>query len=51
MDLIRTNKRLDADEKAQLDLVDRKRVEEAARLEGITFDQAMLKRRGYRYLY
>lgn len=49
--LIRKNKRLDADEKAAMEGADRTRVEEAARLEGITFEQAMERRKGYRFLY
>lgn len=49
--LIRENKKLDADEKAVMEGANRTRVEEAARLEGITFEQAMERRKGYRYLY
>ncbi|KAF9465317.1 MFS general substrate transporter [Collybia nuda] len=49
--LIRKNKRLDEDEKAAMEGADRTRVEEAARLEGITFEQAMERRKGYRFLY
>ncbi|KAL0574877.1 hypothetical protein V5O48_007089 [Marasmius crinis-equi] len=49
--LIRDNKKLDEDEKAALDGADRTRVEEAAKLEGITFEQAMERRKGFRYLY
>ena len=49
--LVRENRRLDADEKAAMEVADRARVEEAARLEGITFEQAMERRKGYRYLY
>lgn len=49
--LIRENRKLDADDKAVMEGVDRSRVEEAARLEGITFEQAMEKRKGFRYLY
>ncbi|KDR75036.1 hypothetical protein GALMADRAFT_522185 [Galerina marginata CBS 339.88] len=49
--LIRENKKLDADEKAALEGANRLRVEEAARLEGITFEEAMERRKGYRYLY
>ncbi|KXN84326.1 hypothetical protein AN958_12741 [Leucoagaricus sp. SymC.cos] len=49
--LINKNKKLDADEKAAMDIADRERVEEAARLEGLTFDQAMERRKGFRYLY
>ncbi|KAL0574876.1 hypothetical protein V5O48_007088 [Marasmius crinis-equi] len=49
--VIRENRRLDEDEKAAMDGANRVRVEEAARLEGITFDEAMRRRRGFRYLY
>lgn len=49
--LIRENRKLDADEKAALSAANRERVEEAARLEGITFDEAMERRKGFRYLY
>ncbi|KAE9407362.1 MFS general substrate transporter [Gymnopus androsaceus JB14] len=49
--VIRDNKKLDEDEKLALGEASRARVAEAARLEGITFDQAMQKRKGFRYLY
>lgn len=49
--LIRKNKKLDEDEKAALEGPTRARVEEAARLEGLTLEQAMERRKGYRYLY
>ncbi len=49
--IIKENKRLDQDEMLALGEADRLRVEEAARLEGITFDQAMQRRKGFRYLY
>jgi len=49
--LIQRNNKLDADELAALQEADRTRVEEAARLEGLTFEQAMERRKGYRYLY
>ncbi|KAJ7572896.1 major facilitator superfamily domain-containing protein [Mycena floridula] len=49
--LLRENRKLDSDERAALEGADRVRVEEAARLEGITFDQAMERRKGFRYLY
>ncbi|KAJ8079919.1 hypothetical protein PM082_016744 [Marasmius tenuissimus] len=49
--VIRENKRLDEDEKAAMDDTNRVRVQEAARLEGITFEEAMRRRRGFRYLY
>jgi hypothetical protein len=49
--LVNRNKKLDADEKAALEAADRDRVAEAARLEGISFEQAMERRKIYRYLY
>jgi len=49
--IIRDNKKLDESEIAIMEGTDRKRVEELARLEGITFEQAMERRKGFRYLY
>ncbi|KAH8115418.1 MFS general substrate transporter [Phellopilus nigrolimitatus] len=49
--LIRDNKQLDEDELGALKGANRERVEEAARLEGITLDEAMERKRGFRYLY
>ncbi|KAF8184189.1 hypothetical protein BJ912DRAFT_975239 [Pholiota molesta] len=49
--LIRENRKLDNDEKSAMEGANRTRVEEAARLEGLTFEQAMQRRKGYRYLY
>jgi len=49
--VIRDNRKLDEDEKLSLGEADLARVEEAARLEGITIDQAMQRRKGFRYLY
>ncbi|KAF9029761.1 major facilitator superfamily domain-containing protein [Rhodocollybia butyracea] len=49
--IIRDNKKLDADEKVALSELNHTRVEEAARLEGITLEQAMQRRKGFRYLY
>ena len=46
--LVRKNKKLDVGENLG---VNRTRVEDAAKLEGITFEQAMERRKGYRYLY
>jgi len=48
---VRENRKLDADEKAAMEGANRTRVQEAAKLEGITFEQAMERRKGYRYLY
>jgi len=49
--LIRRNQKLDTDEKAALEGADQTRVAKAARLEGLTFEQAMERRKDYRYLY
>ena len=49
--LVRRNKRLDASEKLAMEGADLTRVGEAAKLEGITFEQAVERRKGYRYLY
>lgn len=49
--LVRENRKLDADEQTAMQGANRARVEEAARLEGITFEQAMERRKGFRYLY
>jgi hypothetical protein len=47
--LVKANKELD---RAELDLKGsgRQRIEEAARLEGITFEEAMERKKGFRYL-
>ena len=49
--LITKNKQLDEDEQGALKGANRERIEEAARLEGITFEEALEKKRGFRYLY
>ncbi|KAF9441561.1 MFS general substrate transporter [Macrolepiota fuliginosa MF-IS2] len=49
--LVHRNKKLDADETAAMRGANRIRVEEAARIEGLTFEQAMERRKGFRYLY
>ena len=49
--LIHKNRKLDVDEKAALEEANQVRVAEGARLEGITFEQAFERRKGYRYLY
>lgn len=48
---MRENKELDANDKLAMEEADGKRVDEAARLEGLTFEQAMQRRKGYRNLY
>lgn len=49
--LLRENKKLDADERLVMGGANETRVRDAAKLEGITFEQAMERRKGYRYLY
>ncbi|KAF8624305.1 hypothetical protein AX15_005936 [Amanita polypyramis BW_CC] len=49
--LVRENRKLDQDEKVALEGANRARVEEAARLEGLTFEQALERRRRHRNLY
>jgi len=49
--LIRENQKMDADDKATMDGANRSRVEKAARLEGISFEQVMERRKGFCYLY
>lgn len=49
--LKRENRQLDEDELGALSGADRERMEEATRLEGITFEEAMERKRGFRYLY
>ncbi|KDQ55121.1 hypothetical protein JAAARDRAFT_71439 [Jaapia argillacea MUCL 33604] len=51
MMLIRDNKRMAAEEREAMTEAQRLRVEDAARLEGITFDEALARRRGFKYLY
>ena len=48
--LIRENKRMEREEQ-ELTEDQRERIEEAARLEGISFEEAVRLRRGFRYLY
>lgn len=49
--LIRENRHLDRDEVGTLKGANRLRIEEAARLEGITFEEALERKKGFRYLY
>ena len=49
--LIRENRILDEDEQGGLKMAKQERIEQAARLEGITLEEAMDKKRGFRYLY
>ena len=49
--LIQENKQLEREELNNLKGAMRERIEEAARLEGITFEEAVRRKRGFRYLY
>ncbi|KAJ6585110.1 major facilitator superfamily domain-containing protein [Mycena capillaripes] len=49
--LVRKNKQLDADERASTEGANESRVKEAAILEGISFEQALERRKGFRFLY
>jgi hypothetical protein len=49
--LIRENRLLDRNELGEMAGANRERLEDAARLEGITFEEAVQKKRGFRYLY
>lgn len=49
--LIRDNRRLDEDELGAIKGANRERIKEAARLEGITLEEALERKRGFRYLY
>jgi len=49
--LIHENRLLDADEQGGLKVAKQERIEKAAKLEGITIEEAMNKKRGFRYLY
>lgn len=49
--LVQQNRQLDREEVEDLKGARRGRIEEAARLEGLTFEQALERKRGFRYLY
>jgi len=49
--LLRKNKKLDEDERISMQGANEIRVKEAAILEGISFERAMERRKGFRYLY
>lgn len=49
--LVRDNRALDRALEADLQGANLERVKEAARLEGISFDEALQRRRGFRFLY
>ncbi|KAI0782638.1 MFS general substrate transporter [Abortiporus biennis] len=49
--LVRENNKLVRDEIEDLKGAKRERIEEAARLEGLTFEEALERKKGFRYLY
>lgn len=49
--LVKENKRLDEDELGGLKGANKERIEEFARLEGISIEEATERKRGFRYLY
>lgn len=49
--LIKENKKLDANELGDMSPEKRERIEDAARLEGLTMEEALERNRGFRYLY
>lgn len=49
--LIAENKKLDQNEFGEMTVAERERIEEAARLEGLTLEEALERKKGFRYLY
>ena len=49
--LVRENRRMDQDDRLALSEAKRERIELAAKLEGITIEEALEKQRGFRYLF
>lgn len=49
--LVRENKRMERQELDVMHGPERERIEEAAKLEGISFEEAVRRRMGFRYLY
>jgi MFS family permease len=49
--LVRENKRMEREEMDLMHGPERQRIEQAAKLEGITFEEAIKRRKGFRYLY
>lgn len=49
--LVKANKEFHQKELANLSEAQRQRIKEAAELEGLTFEQAMENKKGFRYLY
>ena len=49
--LIAQNKRLDESDAREMTPERRQRIEDAAKLEGLTFEEAAERQKGFRYLY
>jgi hypothetical protein len=49
--LVRENRQMDHEDLSSLNEAKRERIEQAAKLEGITITEAMEKQRGFRYLF
>ena len=49
--LVQMNKKLDRDELGALKGANLARIEESARIEGITIEEALERKKGFRYLY
>jgi hypothetical protein len=49
--LVRENRRMDSEDLVSMNEAKRGRIEKAAKLEGISFAEAMEKQRGFRYLF
>lgn len=49
--LVRQNTELEKRDLADLKGARRERIEEAARLEGLSFEEALERKRGFRFLY
>lgn len=49
--LVEQNKQLERDQLSNLTPDERQRIEDAAKLEGLTMQEALERKRGFRYLY
>ena len=49
--LVKQNQQFEKDELENMTGARRERIEEAARLEGLTFEEARERQKGFRYLY
>lgn len=49
--LVEQNKQLERDQLSNLTPDERQRIEDAAKLEGLTIQEALERKRGFRYLY